>query len=178
MTTQTPSPPSPGPAYVALGSNLAWLGRPPAEVVRSAAASLERFGPVRLSPLYESPSWPDPSKPPYVNAVAVLVSGLSPEALLAACQAIEAAFGRRRDPADRNAPRTLDLDVLDAGGTIRGDAALTLPHPRLAERAFVLLPLRDVAPGWRHPLDGRTPSEMLGEAENVASVRRLCDPAH
>ena len=161
MTTQTPSPPSPGPAYVALGSNLAWLGRPPAEVVRSAAASLERFGPVRLSPLYESPSWPDASKPPYVNAVAAVETALTAEELLAACQAIEAAFGRRRDPSDRNAPRTLDLDLIDVGGTVLSTPALTLPHPRATDRAFVLAPLADLSPRWRHPVDGRTVDALL-----------------
>lgn len=173
MKTQTAPPTDPPPdAMIALGSNRAWQGEPPERVVRAAARALGRFGPVRLSPLYDSPSWPDPSRPPYVNAVAALATRLTPSALLAACQAVEAAFGRRRDPADRNAPRTLDLDVLSVGGVVTHDPALTLPHPRLAERDFVLAPLRDLAPDWRHPVTGQDAGALLSALPHVSARRR------
>lgn len=158
-------------AYLGIGSNLAWLGQPPDAVVRAAAGALGRLGAVRLSPLYDSPSWPDPSNPPYVNAVAEVRTALSPPALLAACQAIEAGFGRRRDPSDRNAPRTLDLDVLSVGGTVLDTPALTLPHPRLGERDFVLAPLADLAPGWRHPESEASAKSLLAQVERSAARR-------
>ncbi len=158
-------------ALIGIGSNQAAWGLPPAEVLARAARALGRLGEASLSPLYESPAWPDPSAPPYVNAVALLETGLSPEALLAACLAVEAGFGRRREGRARYAPRPLDLDLLAVGPAVRETAALTLPHPRIAERDFVLLPLRDVAPGWRHPVTGEGASEMLGRL--TVTARRL-----
>ena len=104
---------------------------------------------VARSRLFESPPWPQPSDQPwYVNAVARIETALAPEKLLARLHDIEREFGRVRGVA--NEARTLDLDLLDYDGLVRAGAP-TLPHPRLADRAFVLLPLRDVAPEWRHP---------------------------
>ena len=170
MDTQT--------AYVGIGSNLPWLGRRPEEVVPAAARALSRLCPVRLSPLYDSPAWPDPSGPPYVNAVAALDTALPPQAILAACQAIEAGFGRRRDAANRNAARTLDLDLLSVGGSVLDTRALTLPHPRLGARDFVLAPLADLSPGWRHPSDGKPVADLLAEVEKSAVKRPKCDGTH
>ena len=170
MSTQT--------AYIGVGSNLAWLGQPPEAVVASAARALGRFGAVRLSPLYDSPSWPDPSNPPYVNAVLEVRTALSPFGLLVACQAVEAGFGRRRDPSDRNAPRTLDLDLLSVGDAVLRTPALTLPHPRLAARDFVLAPLLDLSPDWRHPIGGKTASTLLAKVAKSAVKRPKCDGAH
>ena len=160
-----------GTAFVGLGSSLPWLGQSPADVVRGAARALGRLGPVRLSPLYDSPAWPDPGRPPYVNAVALVRAALPPEALLAACQAIEAAYGRRRDPGDRNAPRTLDLDLLAVGAERRDTPTLILPHPRMAERDFVLAPLARLAPDWRHPVSGRTATQMRAAVAGGATER-------
>ena len=170
MDTQT--------AYIGIGSNLSWLGRPPGAVVPAAARALARLGSLRLSPLYDSPAWPNPSGPAYVNAVAALETALAPEAVLAACQAIEAGFGRRRDAANRNASRTLDLDLLALGGAVIETETLTLPHPRLAARDFVLAPLRDLAPGWRHPVSGRPIADLLAEVAKAAVKRPNCDGTH
>jgi 2-amino-4-hydroxy-6-hydroxymethyldihydropteridine diphosphokinase len=140
---------------VALGANLPGRFAAPADTIRAAFAALDA-APCRVlarSRLYESPPWPQPSAQPwYVNAVARIETALDPEALLAHLHALERAFGRTRGP--RNESRTLDLDLLDCAGIVR-DTAPILPHPRLATRAFVLFPLRDVAPEWRHPGDGR-----------------------
>jgi 2-amino-4-hydroxy-6-hydroxymethyldihydropteridine diphosphokinase len=146
---------------VALGANLAGSFATPAHAIRAAFDALAT-GPVRVlarSLLYESPPWPQPSDQPwYVNAVARIETSLGPEALLAHLHGIERDFGRVRGA--RNEARPLDLDLLDHDGIVR-DAAPCLPHPRLTDRAFVLLPLRDVAPDWRHPADGRDVETLI-----------------
>lgn len=157
---------------IGLGSNKAWLRQEPAVVIRKAARALETLGSaVTLSPLYDSPAWPDSSQPRYTNAVARMTSQHHPEALLAALLTIEAAFGRVRsdDPAKRYAPRTLDLDLLAVGDAVVESTTLTLPHPRIAERDFVLLPLRDVAPDWTHPVTGQGAAAMVEALPGVTA---------
>ena len=163
------------PVLVALGANRAWLGREPVETLLHATSALSRLGPLTLSPLYDSPAWPDPSAPPYVNAVARWETTLSPEAALEALLATEAAFGRRRGAP--NAPRTLDLDLLAHGRAIRAGERLTLPHPRLAARDFVLLPLRDVAPDWRHPVTGQGVDDLIAALPALTARPRGCNAA-
>ena len=117
---------------------------------------------VGQSRLYASKAWPDPRDPEFVNAVARIETDLEPAVLLAQLHGIEARFGReRREP---NAPRTLDLDIIDYGGRIStpGDNPV-LPHPRMAGRAFVLLPLAELAPQWRHPATGRAIGDLIAE---------------
>lgn len=106
---------------------------------------------VSRSRLYRSAAWPDPSDPEFVNAVALVETELSPVALLDRLHALEMSFGRTRHA--KNAPRPLDLDIIDYDGKVStpGETPI-LPHPRMTDRAFVLLPLRDVAPDWRHPV--------------------------
>ena len=117
-------------------------------------------------------SWPDPSDPPFTNAVAHVQTPLGPARLLQTLHDIEAEFGRIREK--QNAPRTLDLDLLDYDGRIETGPP-ELPHPRLAQRAFVLLPLQDVATGWRHPVSGLAVSELVAAipASDRAGVRVL-----
>jgi 2-amino-4-hydroxy-6-hydroxymethyldihydropteridine diphosphokinase len=102
---------------------------------------------------------PADSQPPYLNAVAVGTSDASPRELLDGLLAIERERGRERPYL--NAPRTLDLDLLLVGDVVIGEPDLVLPHPRLRERLFVLEPLAEVAPRWRHPLTGKTAEQML-----------------
>jgi 2-amino-4-hydroxy-6-hydroxymethyldihydropteridine diphosphokinase len=126
----------------------------------------------RVSSLYESPAWPDPADPAFINAIAEIETSLPPEALLAGLHAIEAGFGRRRSV--RNAPRSLDLDLIAYHNEIRGgeDADLILPHPRLSGRAFVLAPLLEVAPDWRHPVSGETAAEMAAQSD-MSLMRKI-----
>ena len=127
---------------------------------------------LRRSPWYESAPAPPSGQPWYVNAAAEVESALSPQALLAALLDVEAGFGRVRGP--RNASRTVDLDLLDYRGLVTGPGEKPeLPHPRLHERAFVLLPLRDLAPGWRHPASGRTVEALIEALGRSDPVRRL-----
>ena len=149
MTATTASPTEAGATvFIGLGANLG-DARATVRDALSQLRSLALGGSVRTSALYGSTPV-DSSGPDYVNAVACLRTALAPHALLDALQAIEQRFGRERPY--RNAPRTLDLDVLlfgvqgDAGGVSLHDERLTLPHPRAAERGFVLVPLAELWP--------------------------------
>ena len=145
---------------IALGSNLSSHAGDPRETLRAALAHLGDNGvtPVAVSRFYRTPAWPDPRDPEFVNAVAQIVTELSPSELIARLHGTEAAFGRVRDA--RNAPRTHDLDILDYDGWIEPGPPV-LPHPRMETRAFVLIPLRDVAPDWRHPVSGTRVDDLL-----------------
>lgn len=139
---------------IAIGANLpAPDGRSPLDTCRTAAAALDALPGLHLRGLsrwYLTAPVPASDQPDYVNGVAHLVGETEPSALLAALQKIEACAGRRRGVP--NAARTLDLDIIDCDGRVRTDADPILPHPRAHQRGFVLLPLRDVAPGWVHPV--------------------------
>jgi 2-amino-4-hydroxy-6-hydroxymethyldihydropteridine diphosphokinase len=131
-------------------------------VIERAIAAIGRLGRVvKRSRPYASPAWPDPADPPFVNAALIFQCALSPSELLAALNGVEAGFGRRRTCS--NGPRTLDLDLLDYDGLIlSGGAGLpTLPHPRMAERDFVLAPVAEIAPDWSHPTLGLPASALL-----------------
>ena len=145
---------------IALGSNLPSHAGNSSETLRAALTHLEANGvtPVEVSRFYNTPAWPDPADPPFVNAVARVMTELSPSELIARLHHTETAFGRVRDT--RNAPRTLDLDIIDFNGRAEQGPPV-LPHPRMQTRAFVLIPLRNVAPDWRHPVSGRSIDELL-----------------
>jgi 2-amino-4-hydroxy-6-hydroxymethyldihydropteridine diphosphokinase len=148
---------------IALGANLPGPAGPPAAQLDAALDLLAAQGiaVARRSRWWRSPAWPDPSEPEFVNGVVALRTALAPAPLLAALHAVEAQLGRSRGRT--NAPRSLDLDLLDHEGRVSpgGAGAPVLPHPRLAARAFVLLPLRDVAPSWRHPVTGAALADLI-----------------
>ena len=148
--------------YVALGANMPSPAGPPAVTLQRAIEALPRHGitVTAVSPFYRSLAWPNPSDPPFVNAVAEVRTRLGPGELMRALLAVEKSFGRVRKRA--NEPRTLDLDLIDFGGLISDVEHLMLPHPRMHERAFVLRPLADIARGWRHPDTGQGVGELLG----------------
>ncbi|WP_137125264.1 2-amino-4-hydroxy-6-hydroxymethyldihydropteridine diphosphokinase [Roseomonas sp. HF4] len=165
-------------ALVAIGANLPRPGGgTPIETCRWAVARLGASPGLRVravSSWWESaPIPPDPSAPPFVNGVALVDAALTPEALLAALHAIEAEAGRARPYP--NAPRVLDLDLIDLGGRVRAGPAPVLPHPRAHLRAFVLRPLAEVAPGWVHPVTGEAVEGLIAALAPQA-IRRL-EPA-
>lgn len=129
----------------------------------AALAALEKAGVrvVRRSRWFRSPAWPDPRQPEFVNGVAVLETALDPAGLLALLHEVERLLGRTRSPGVINAARIIDLDLLDFDGQTRAGPPPVLPHPRMHERAFVLQPLADVAPDWRHPETGRSIKDLL-----------------
>jgi len=138
---------------VALGGNRAGPWGNPRQTVERALAELDR-GPVRLvkaSRLLVTAPFGKLNQAPFVNAAAIIASHLPPAALLHRLHAIEHQAGRRR--AMRWGPRTLDLDLIDYHGLVTGPHARPrLPHPGIAQRIFVLKPLAEIAPGWRHPV--------------------------
>lgn len=171
------------PVLIALGANMPNGTQSPAETLQAALAALPEAGlrVERVSRLYATPAFPAGTGPDYVNAAARLraAPGMAAREVLAALHGIEAVFGRAR--VQRWGMRTLDLDLLAMGQVLLPDAAtfarwrdlppdrqphatpdcLILPHPRLQDRAFVLVPLHDVAPRWRHPVLGQTVGAML-----------------
>jgi 2-amino-4-hydroxy-6-hydroxymethyldihydropteridine diphosphokinase len=177
--SQTASP-SPGisPILVALGANLPTERHgPPRAALDSGLAELERRGVkiLRRSRWYESAPVPISDQPWYVNGVAEVETLLGPEELLALLHQVEAAFGRVRR--EVNAPRTLDLDLLAYGDLVReeGGPPPVLPHPRMEGRAFVLLPLSEIRPDWRHPVLGRTAAELAADLPRTQAIRLLQD---
>jgi 2-amino-4-hydroxy-6-hydroxymethyldihydropteridine diphosphokinase len=155
-------------AYVGLGSN---LGDRAAYLLLGlfALSRLPKTHLLRLSPVYETEPV-GPPQPPYLNMVAELETELSPTGLLAEMLRIEKALGRERR--ERWGPRTLDLDLLLYGDLVLEEAGLSVPHPRLHERAFVLVPLLDLLPEGRHPLLGQSFAELLASLD-ASSVRPL-----
>ncbi len=145
-------------AYVALGAN---LGDPAAQLdaAERALAADEGIRVLAASSRHRTAPVGGPPQPDYLNAVVRIATTHAPHALLARLQAIEAAAGRERGPV-RNAPRTLDLDLLLYDELVLTTPDLVVPHPRLHERAFVLEPLRELAPELRHPSLGRSIDEL------------------
>jgi 2-amino-4-hydroxy-6-hydroxymethyldihydropteridine diphosphokinase len=155
---------------IGIGSNVPGPWGCPRQTVARALAELDA-GPLRLvkaSRLLATMPFGQQNQPPYINAAAIIRSHLPPDALLRRLHAIEQAAGRRRGV--KWGPRTLDLDLLDYHGLIRnqrfpailsGRRPLLLPHPGMPKRIFVLAPLAEIAPGWRHPQSRQTAAMLL-----------------
>ncbi|WP_238382638.1 2-amino-4-hydroxy-6-hydroxymethyldihydropteridine diphosphokinase [Tabrizicola thermarum] len=184
-------------ALVALGANLPFRGDPPETTLARAlkALSEEGLSLLAVSRFFATPCFPAGAGPDYVNAAAMLTVDAESDAtaILAVLHRVEERFGRRRDT--RWGMRTLDIDLLALGDSVLpdGDAQdewrnlspdrqigsapdrLILPHPRLQDRAFVLVPLAEVAPDWVHPRTGQTVAAMLAAlpAADVAAVKPL-----
>ncbi len=148
---------------VALGANLPGLnGASSIETCRAAAADISQIPGLALvaaSSWYRSESIPRSEQPDYCNGVLRLQGDVEPVWLLEQLKAIENKYGRQRSVA--NAARTLDVDIIDLNGLVRTGPDPLLPHPRAHLRAFVLRPLQEVAPGWRHPQSGESVATLL-----------------
>lgn len=166
-------------AYIGLGSNVGDR----AAHLRAGLTTLEKLGCINaVSSFYETAAVGPMRQADFLNAVAELRTELSPEPLLCELLRIEREHGRDRSVGPAKGPRTLDLDLLAMDDLIFESAILTLPHPGLAQRRFVLVPLAEIAPRWRHPASGKTAVELLAELERTGAggeqtVKRI-SPSH
>jgi len=149
---------------IALGSNLAGAYGSSTELLEAALARFPEAGLKILgrSGWWRSAAWPDPNGPPYRNGVVLVEADRAPHETLECLLGIERAFGRTR--VAPNEARTLDLDLIAHGRTVMDQPDLTLPHPRAHERLFVMGPLAEIAPAWRHPLLDRTAADLAAKA--------------
>jgi len=159
---------------IGIGGNLASprFGSP-LDTLAAALVALQAEG-IRVitrSAWYRTEPVPRSDQPWFVNAVASLATHLAARDLLAALQTLEEQFGRVRS--ELNAPRVLDLDLLDYEGQVTDTTSLVLPHPRLHQRRFVLLPLAEIAPDWYHPLSRLTAKQLLSRLIATQPVERL-----
>ncbi len=148
-------------AYIALGANLPSSAGLPEATLTAAAERLAALGRITArSSLYSTAPVGVEDQPRFLNAVVALETDRSPRELLHGLLAIEQDFGRDRAASPPNGPRALDLDILLYGDLVLSASGLEVPHPRLAGRAFVLVPLHEIAPGLRNPRSGKTVAQL------------------
>ena len=159
---------------IGIGGNLdsARFG-PPRDTLSAALAALtaERIRILTRSGWYRTEPVPQSDQPWFVNAVVSLATELSAKDLLTVLQTTERHFGRIRG--EPNGPRILDLDILDYQGEVMNATSLVLPHPRLHQRRFVLIPIAEIAPDWRHPILKLTAQQLLAQLSSEQRVVRL-----
>jgi 2-amino-4-hydroxy-6-hydroxymethyldihydropteridine diphosphokinase len=152
-------------AYLGLGSN---LGDRQANLDQALEFLGQRLRIKKVSSIYDSEPVGNIEQPRFLNLVCEVVTNLPPKSLLALAKGIENKLGRIGGPS--GAPRTIDIDILLYGDEVMETPALTIPHPRMTKRAFVLMPLAEIAPGVKHPVTGQTAKEMFKAAREVQGV--------
>lgn len=160
--------------YIGLGANLPSQFGKPIATLEKAISDLKAASVLTTlcSPWYETAPVPlADDQPWYVNGVIEVATNRTPAELLALLQQLERANGRVRSHA--NAARTLDLDIISYGDRVENDQQPLLPHPRMADRAFVLFPLQAIAPNWRHPVSGRSVAELITALPLDQEIRLL-----
>ncbi len=169
----TPSPARDGAArvHLGLGSNLGDRAR---NIERAVELLGERMQVELVSKLYETPPMYEEHQSPFLNAVCRCAAPPAPPDLLRLIQEIEAALGRV--PGPKNSPRPLDIDILLYGALTLNEPDLVIPHPGIAERPFVLVPLAEIDPGAVHPLTGKTAAAMLADLAPDAEAAVPYDP--
>lgn len=157
-------------AFLSLGSNVG----DSIHLLRAAIQLLNnKVGRVaRKSGTYRTEPWGNRDQAEFLNEVVLIETVLGPEDLLEATQSIEAELGRVRTD-DRFSPRTMDIDILLCGNLVLRDERLTIPHPKMHERLFVLIPLHEIAPGVIHPVLHRTIDELLRDCDDTSRVVRV-----
>jgi GTP cyclohydrolase-4 len=158
--------------YLGLGSN---LGDREQNLARATDLLAQRVKIDKTSSLYVTEPVDHRDQPLFLNAVCRIRTSLAPEELLGLAKRIEAALGRK--PSFRNGPRPIDIDILFYGDRVVNVPHLVIPHPRVQERAFVLVPLAEVAPRLVHPVSGQTVTEMVRRMGDLSGVRVWCQEA-
>lgn len=152
--------------HLAIGTNLG-------DRSRNLQSAMAAFPPgikvLEKSPVYETPPWGVKDQPAFLNMVVMGETSLSPLSLLAYLKQIESTMGRI--PTIRYGPRLIDLDILFYADLVLGSPGLAIPHPRLHERAFILVPLADLSPGLVHPVLGKTILDLLGNVDTEGIMR-------
>jgi 2-amino-4-hydroxy-6-hydroxymethyldihydropteridine diphosphokinase len=162
-------------AHIALGANLPSPAGPPDATLAAALEQIAKLGRITArSSLYSTEPVGFADQPRFLNAVIAVETDFAPHPLLDALLSIERVFGRDRSTSVPNGPRSLDLDILLYGDLVLTEPALEIPHPRLAERAFVLVPLTEIAPDLRMPPSGLTAAQLLA---NLPHANELLAPA-
>jgi len=151
--------------YLSLGSN---MGNRQENLNRALNFLSQRLRMEQVSSVYDTEPVGNPEQPRFLNLVCQVTTGLEPMALLTLVKAIESKLGR--SPHTSNLPRPIDIDILFYGDQVIDTPKLVIPHPRLTERAFVLIPLAEIAPNLVHPVNGKTVKELMKSVTEMQGV--------